>query len=631
MLNAFNGNLKKIGGFVALATGLFHMYTAVFGVFDAYTQRSVHLALMLAIIYLTVPMVKNKDKYNWVMQGIDVLLLAAAIIIAVYQLQQGTELIFRSGFPNPVDMFMGFALIILVLEGARRTIGLPLTIVCLVFLLYTFYGRHMPSALSHPGFSLKEIINVQFMGTQGIYTTPIGVMSTYVVIFVIFGAVLSISGASVFFNRLAKALVGHFTGGPAKVAVFASAFMGTVSGSVVANVVTTGSFTIPMMKELGYDDAFAGAVEAAASTGGQIMPPIMGAAAFMMADFLGIPYIKVAFAALLPAILYFVSIGFSVHLEALKHKLPTLARKDCPKIGEVLKEGGALLIPLFVLIAVLVAGYTPMRAGLAGVFSLFLVVFAMNIVKNGFVKGSLFAIKSLIEGIKSGARGCIAVTSATAAAGIIIGTVSQSGLGLRLTSLILKVSGGSLIITLILIGIACLIMGMGMPTAGAYIVVVTLGVPALVAFGIPPLAAHMFVFYMAIISAVTPPVAIGAYAAAGVSGASPWKTGITAFRLDLAGFLIPFVIVFAPALILEGSAAEAALVFSSSLLGLFFLAVSFVGYFLVRVNTLWRILSFLGGILLVIPGAWSDIIGLCFFIVFLLQQRRSKKTLLALE
>lgn len=623
MFDSFNQRVKAAGAGIAILTGLFHIYTAVFGVLDAYTQRSVHLMLILSIIYLCVPAAKKH--YSWGWRIFDLLLAAAALTIGLYQIQQGTALIFRNGAPNQTDVIMGLMLMVLILEAVRRTIGLPLTIVCSFFLLYDYFGRYMPKMFAHGGYSIREIVNIEFMSTQGIFTTPVGVMSTYVVIFVIFGTTLNITGASNFFNNLAKALVGHRTGGPAKVSVIASAFMGTVSGSVVANVVTTGSFTIPMMKELGYNDEFAGAVEASASTGGQIMPPIMGAAAFMMADFLGISYGKVALAAVLPAILYFISIGFSVHLEAKKLNLQKLPKDQLPNVGTVFREGGILILPLFVLVVVMMMGYTAMRSSLCGLASLVAVVFFVQVRKTGWRHGVVFAIKSLIQGIRDGVMGCLSVTAATAAAGMIIGAVSQSGLGLRLTSIILRIAGDSLLLTLLLMGIACLILGMGMPTAGAYVIVVTLGVPALVKFGVPALAAHMFVFYMAIISAVTPPVATGAYAAAGISGGSPWKTGILAFRLDLAGFLIPFLIAYAPALVLEGSIAETISVFVSALIGLFFISVAFEGFMLTKVSLPFRLLAFAGGACMVIPGTVTDMIGLASFIFVCLTQRSALK------
>lgn len=623
MFDSFNRKVNSAGSAIAIFAGLFHIYTAVFGVLDAYTQRSIHLMLILSIVYFCIPI--SKKHYGWIGRIIDLLLAAAAITIGCYQIQQGTALIFRNGAPNQTDIVMGLMLMVLILEAVRRTIGLPLTLVCSLFLLYDYFGRYMPRMFAHGGYSIKEIVNIEFMSTQGIFTTPIGVMSTYVVIFVIFGTTLNITGASEFFNNLAKALVGHRTGGPAKVSVIASAFMGTVSGSVVANVVTTGSFTIPMMKELGYNDEFAGAVEASASTGGQIMPPIMGAAAFMMADFLGISYGKVALAAVLPAVLYFVSIGFSVHLEAKKLSLRKLSKEQLPKVGTVFREGGILMLPLFVLVVVMMMGYTAMRSGLCGLASLVLVVFFVQVRRTGWRRGIVFAVKSLVQGIRDGVMGCLSVTAATAAAGMIIGAVSQSGLGLRLTSIILRIAGDSLLLTLLLMGIACLILGMGMPTAGAYVIVVTLGVPALVKFGVPALAAHMFVFYMAIISAVTPPVATGAYAAAGISGGSPWKTGVLAFRLDLAGFLIPFLIVYAPALVLEGTIMETITVFVSALLGLFFISVSFEGFMLTKVPLLLRLLAFVGGACMVIPGTVTDLIGLAIFAFVYLTQRNALK------
>lgn len=616
--------LLKIGSGLAFILGLFHLYTSTFGVLEAFLHRGIHLSGMLVVIFLTQPIVKDRKRYGPVLKILDLVLILLTVTVGLYQTLQSNTLLLRAGNPSTADIYLCILLILLVLEGTRRTIGLALSLVCIVFLLYTYLGPYLPPFIGHAGYSVREIADIQFLGTHGLFGMPLGVMATYIIIFVMFGSTLGESGASEFFNKLSKSLVGHKTGGPAKVAVVASGIMGSVSGSVVANVVTTGSFTIPMMKERGYRPAFAGAVEATASTGGQLMPPIMGAAAFLMAEFLNVPYIKVAFAAALPALLYYISVGITVHLEAVKQGLSNIPKEDCPKASSVIKEGGILLIPLLLLTLLLIRGYTPMRAGLLGIGSLIVIVMGMNIQKNGLRIGFLFGLKSLFFGIQKGVLGAIGVTAATAAAGIIIGCVAQSGLGLRLTSLILSAAGDSLILTLLLMGIACLILGMGMPTAGAYIIVVTLGVPALVKMGIVPMAAHLFVFYMAMMSAVTPPVAVGAYAASSITGASAWQTGLIAFRMAIAGFLIPFVMVYEPALILQGNILSIIQVFISTIAGLFCIAAGFQGFLIRKLGWIKRILLFAGGVVLVIPGLITDLIGVSLLILVVLSQKYLK-------
>lgn len=601
--------LVKTGGLIALIIGIFHLYTSTVGVLESYLHRGVHLYAMLLVIFLVKPL-KKDHQYHVVLRTLDIILLLLTLSVGFYQSSQSYQLLLRAGNPTSVDLLFGLLLIILVLEATRRTIGLPLTVVAAAFLLYVYFGPYMPRLISHAGYNLKEIISVQFLGTSGLFGMPLGVMSTYIIIFVIFGAILGETGAILFFNNLARSLVGHMTGGPAKISVVASGIMGSVSGSVVANVVTTGSFTIPMMRERGYHPVFAGAVEAAASTGGQIMPPIMGATAFLIAEFLNIPYVYVAFTAILPAFLYYISLGIVVHLEAVKYGLKNVPKSECPKTWGVLKEGGILLIPLILLTVLLIKGYTPMRAGMAGIGSLIIVVLYLNARKYGIKNGIGYAAVSFIRGIQKGVLSAVGVTAATAAAGIIIGAVAQSGIGLRLTSLILNVAGGSLPLTLVLTGLACLILGMGMPTAGAYVIVATLGAPALVKLGVMPLAAHLFVFYMAMMSAVTPPVAVGAYAAAGITNSSAWNTGLVAFKIALVGFLIPFIIVYEPALILQGSVLAIIHVFITSLVGVFCLALGLQGFLLRTMNWPERVVCIAGGLALINPSVFTDVFGL---------------------
>lgn len=611
----------QIGSLLSLLLGLFHLYTSAFGVMEAYHHRGIHLSTMMLIVFLIKPLKGKPGRYSFFVILLNLLFLILTLVVGFYQTTNSYEILVRAGIPTTLDLIVGGVMIILVLEATRRTIGLPLVLIAAFFLFYTYFGPYMPLFIAHAGYSLKEIINVQFLGTNGLYGIPLGVMSTYIIIFVIFGSMLLETGASEFFNDLAKALVGNMVGGPAKVAVVTSGVIGSITGSVTANVVTTGSFTIPMMIKRGYSPIFAGAVEAAASTGGQIMPPIMGAAAFLIAEFLNIPYIQVATAALLPALLYFICIGVVVHLEAKKRCLSIVPKCELPRFFTVLREGWILFLPLVLLVYTLVRGYTPMRAGIMAIGALIVVSVAINIQKHGLRKGLEFVVTIFYKGTQKGVMNAVVVTSATATAGIIIGVIAQTGIGLRLTSLVISMAGNSLLLTLILIGLACLFLGMGMPTAGAYIMVAILGVPALIKLGVLPLAAHIFVFYLAMMSAVTPPVALGAYAAASITNESAWRTGLVAFRIAIPGFLIPFIIVYRPSIILQGNTLSIILTLFTSVIGLLGLSVGLEGFLVRKMSWLMRLLSIVGGLALIDQRIISNMLGIvAIFGVFLYQK-----------
>jgi TRAP transporter 4TM/12TM fusion protein len=607
----FQGNganwIRFIAGFTSVAFGLFHLYTSAFGILEGYLQRSIHFGAILFLVFLIKPLGMGK---KWTRLGAGYIIfniIPAILVVAMvlYQTQDTQDLLTRADDASAADIFFGITLTLFTLEACRRAVGLPLTIVTTLFLFYVWAGRSMPDFIAHAGMSISEIAEFQFLGFQGVYNIPIGVMSTFLILFILFGAFLEASGAGTFFIQLASSTMGHRVGGPAKSAVVASGLLGSLTGSVVANVLTTGSFTIPLMRDRGYRPAFAAAVEAAASSGGQIMPPIMGASAFLIAQFLGVSYGTVALAAVLPAILYFLSVGWFVHLEAKRNRLPRISREDLPSVRKVLRNGWHLLIPLLVIIFLLVFGYSAIYAGLAGIIAIFSVSF--------FSPESRITPSKFIWALGRAAGSAITVSIATANAGIIMGAVTQSGLALRLTSVLVYLSGGIFWITLLLAMASCVILGMGMPTAGAYVIVATLGAPALADMGVDPMSAHMFIFYFAALSSVTPPVALAAYAAAGLAASDPWKTGLIAFQISIAGFIIPFVIVYEPSLLLTGNVFSAFLAFASVALSTFCIAAAIVGFAWRDLNFPARCLFLSAGIFLIGVNSWSMVVGMGIF------------------
>jgi len=459
-----------------------------------------------------------------------------------------------------------------------------------------------------------------FYTTEGVWGIPAGVSATFIVMFIIFAAFLEQSKGGDFFIDMALGLFGKARGGPAKAAIFASGFMGMLSGSAVANVVTTGAFTIPLMQRLGYSSRFSGAVEAVASSGGQLMPPIMGAAAFIIAEFLGVPYIEVAAAAAVPAFLYYFSAFSMVHFEALRINLKGMDPDELPQVRKTIVYGFQFIIPVAILVWLLVQGNSPMRAGLWAILATILVSFVR-------IETRMMP-KRILTALESGAKGAVQVAIACATAGIIIGVLTLTGLGMRFNSIILLISQGSLILTLILTMFTSLLLGMGLPTVAAYIIQVSLTVPVLTQnFGVHPLAAHFFIFYFAIISAITPPVALAAYAAAGISGADPLKTGVTACRLGLAAFIVPYMFVYAPQLLLVGSTVKVVIATVSSMVGVVALAGSSVGWFYRKATTVERVLLMGGALSLIKPGMLTDIVGLVILaVVVAMQMMRQRKS-----
>ncbi|MBU4370986.1 MAG: TRAP transporter permease, partial [Proteobacteria bacterium] len=505
------------------------------------------------------------------------------------------------GAATDADLVLGALIILLVLECTRRLMGWALPMITVVALCYTLLGDRIPGLWGHFPLDLEQIISYQFLTTEGLFGIPLGVSASFIFVFIMFGAFLVSSGTGEFFINFANALAGHLRGGPAKVAVVSSAFFGTISGSAVANVVSTGSFTIPLMKKIGYRPVFAGAVESVSSTGGQFMPPVMGAGAFIMADMLGVPYLDVCKAAIIPGVLYFFALFWMVHLEALKTGLRGLSRDELPQFWPVVKGGGHLMIPAFLLVTFLIMGYSPMKSGLWAIIAVWVVSFLK--------KSTRMNLTSVLNAMEKGARGCLEVALACACAGIVIGCITQTGLGLKFSGLVITAAGGNLILTLVFVMAASLVLGMGLTTSAAYILTVILGGPVLVGLGIHPLAAHMFVFYYACLSCITPPVALAAFAAASIANSKPFATGFESMRLAAVAYLVPYFFVYSPVLIWKGSAEQILLATLTATLGTVALGSGIMGYFLNRLNWGFRILLLVAGLGLIKPGLVTDIFG----------------------
>ena len=607
------GKMGWVVFFGLLAFSVFQLYTSIFGVLTAQLQRSIHLGFALALIFLLFPARKKNLKVKKV-AWYDLILALIAVAVGAYWPVMIDELVNRVGRLTPTDFYIGIAAILLVLEATRRTVGLPITIIAALFMVYALFGPYMPGFLAHRGLDLESLIQTMFFTTEGILGTPLGVSSTFIFLFLLFGAFLVKTGVGQYFNDLAVAVAGKATGGPAKVAIFSSALQGTISGSSVANVVTSGSFTIPMMKKLGYRKEFAGAVEAAASTGGQLMPPIMGAAAFLMVEFIGggITYWDIAKAATIPALLYFAGIWIMTHFEAKRIGLRGLSDEEMPDRKEVLKKI-YLLLPILIVIILMVSGMSIMRAALWSILS--------TIVVSAFSKETRIGFRDAIDALVDGARTALGVAAATAAAGIIVGVVTKTGLGLKLANGLLDLSGGYLIPTLMLTMVAAIVLGMGSPTTANYVITSTIAAPAIILLGVPDLSAHLFVFYFGIIADITPPVALAAFAAAGVSGGEPLRTGVNSAKLAIAAFIIPYMFVLSPELLMIDTTWTYLIwVVFTAISGMLAIGAGIIGYWLRKLFWWERVLGLVGGILLIYPEGMTDMIGLGLFILLVALQ-----------
>ncbi|BCV24159.1 TRAP transporter permease [Gelria sp. Kuro-4] len=598
----YTGVWAKVISVIAIVMSAFHLYTAGFGTLQAMKQRSVHLAFVLGLIFLLYPASRKtarRNKPTW----LDILFAVLGIIGGLYNFLYFDTMAMRGGIANNFDYFWGVVTLLLILEAARRCIGKELPLLSLVFVAYGLFGNRIPGIFGHTGFTWDRIVYHLYFSTEGIFGVALSVSATYIFMFILFGAFLGETGMAKFINDISMALAGGSAGGPAKVAIFASALLGTINGSAVANVATTGAFTIPLMKSIGYKPHFAGAVEAVSSTGGQIMPPVMGAAAFVMAEFLGMPYAKIMIAAILPALLYYLADFVQVHFEAVKIGLRGLPRSELPSLRQVLRTRWHLAIPLLAIVYLLLTGKTPLFAAFYGTL--------ITIVASWFKKETRLSLAGLLRAMESGAREAITVAIACAVVGFIVGIVTLTGIGLTIGDNILALAGGNLLATMFLTMVLSIILGMGLPTTACYIVAATVAAPALIKIGVPDLAAHMFVFYYACLANLTPPVALAAYAGAGIAGANPSKTGWTAVRLAIAGFIIPFLFVYSPILLLQTRNTPALVqAIVTAILGVTALGIGAEGYFLHLTTLVERALFFAGAFGLMIPGAYTDLAGL---------------------
>jgi len=631
----------KVVMVVAVSLSIYQLYTAGITALTALVQRSIHLGAILSLTFLLKPPFKGarKDRLNvWVIA--DWVLVAASVYCVYYICSNLTDIFERQGDWLTSDLVVSIIGTLLVLEACRRVIGVIMTGICVTGILYAYFGPYMPELIIHKGYSIERITTTLWLTTEGIFGLPIGVAATFVFVFVLFGAFLESTGGGNFFIELAYALTGRFSGGPAKTSVVASGFMGSVSGSAVGNVVATGSFTIPMMKKVGYRPHVAGAIEAAASTGGQLMPPIMGAGAFLMAEFTNTSYLTIIKVALVPAIMYYITVLFFVHYEAKKFGLEGQPKESLPRVWNVIKEGLHFIIPVAILIYVLVANFSPMMAGFVAVMSTAAASLVANAVRwavsttrlpiddprrESLSSFSLREFKLIVGALEKGATNAIMVSVACAAAGIIVGMVTLTGMGLKFSSLVLDLSFGIKALAILLIGGASLVLGMGLPVTASYIVLATLAGPALLDMGVPLLVSHMIVFWYSQDANVTPPVSLASFAGAGVAGANPMQTAFTSWKLAKGLYIIPLIMAYRP-LLGTGKTYElfnwhVGLTMITTTLGLVAFASGLERYFLRRATWPETILFWLAAAGLFWPSYWADLAGLAALVAVVLLQK----------
>lgn len=599
---------------VAIGMSLFHVYTSLRGTLPAWQHRAVHLCIGLILAYAIYPLNKKKG-----FRLIDLLPLVIVLVIFAYVLidYPGQEL--RIGDPNQMDIVLGSLLMLLLIEATRRTNGWPMALVCALFIVYIFTGPMFPGLLGHQGYRYTKMIDQMFNGTVGIFGTPLYVSSTVLILFVIWGAFLMKSGAGEFFTNISLALTGHKRGGPALAAVLSSALVGSITGNGAANVAITGSFTIPLMKKTGYRADFAAAVEAVASQGGQLMPPIMGAAAFIMAEYVGIPYIKIAGFAAIPAILYFIIAGVIIYLQARKRGLGGMNKDELPNGKEVFKKGFYFFLPIIFIVIMMAKGNSPMKAGFWAII--------MTIALSYIDKPNKLGLLDIFNCLERGARAAVPVIIACAAAGIIVGSISLTGLGIRFSRLAVDIAGGNLFLMLFMIMVASIVLGMGMPTSSAYIILAVLGTPPLIKLGVNVVAAHLFVLYFGVISGLTPPVAITAYTAAGIAESNPTRTAILSTKIGIGGFLLPFAFVLNPELLLQtGNVLVIIQVLFTSFVGCIAFAVFVQGYLFTSISIFQRIGFFIASMFLIQSHYITDIIGFGMLaLLIVLNLKKSKR------
>ncbi len=607
------GNIRKLSGkigmwalILSVSTSLIHIWMNSFGLTVVIKRNIIHIGLLMALAFLYYPATKRSPKnrpsvFDWIFSF-------WMIGIAIYFYLNYERMVRALLTPTTLDYIYGISLMILVVEASRRVVGLPLTLFSVFFLFYAYFGPYFPEPFSHQGYNLRRIMIRMTMTDEGIPGIAVMVSSSYVFMFVLFSSFLKASGASKFFNDLAAAIAGDKRGGPAKMAIIASALTGTISGSSQANVVTTGSFTIPLMKETGYKPYFAGAVEAISSTGGILMPPIMGAAAFIMSSFLGLPYLKIMYAGFIPAVLYYFTLYHMVDLGAVKWNLLGVPKDRLPKVKEVIRERGHMAIPLVFLIVVLIIGFSPLMSALVGL--------VLIIIVGAFKENTRLSLKDIINALNEGAMGAISIAVVCAIVGYIIGVVGMTGLGQVIGQNIVAFAHGHLWLTLIMCMITAIVLGMGLPAAACYIITVTVAAPALIMMGVNPLAAHFFAFYFGTMSAVIPPVALTSYTAAAIAKAPPTKVALTGFSIGIAGFLIPYFYVYNPVLLLINfSWGTFIWAVFGALLGLYSMAIAIIGILKKGIPIYERILFALVTFLMIPNNLYARILGILLFAI----------------
>ncbi len=602
-------------GVIALLGGLFHLYTGGIGTFSSMTQTATHWLIIFSIVFLLYPKKRQRNLLDWA-------LAFSSIVIGIYILTTWMTRVNRvSPILPTVELIVGVVMIVLVLEASRRCTGNFLAITCLLFLVYAKVGPYLPGILRHKGYSWHRILSVLSFSETGIFGNALNISATFVVLFVLFGSVLNASNGGKLFIDIAYAMTGGSRGGPAKTAILSSLMMGTISGSPVANVVTTGTFTIPLMKKAGYSSEEACAVEAVASTGGQIMPPIMGAAAFLVAEYIGIAYGELCKAAFVPAILYYIALFFIIDFISLKKGLVGLPKDQLPPLKQSLRQGFHLFIPIIALVVSLMNGFSSMK-------SIFYSTIALIVIAQ-LSKGTRMNLRKIIGAVQDGIISAIPVAVSCAAAGIIVGIVNLTGLGVKFSSSLIAMSHGNVPTALFLTMIASIILGCVLPTTAVYIILASLAAPALIQMGVTPLAAHLFVFYFGCISTITPPVALTSYAAAAIGDANPSKTGLKAFLFGIVAYIVPFMFVFSPALLLQGSTLTVIYGILTALFGIYLLSASVAGYLRTSMPLILRLVLFAGGIVLIHYSFVTDLIGLALFILVLIFQtlRKNKQSL----
>ena len=621
--------LKTFAFYALVLMSVYHFYASGFGTIRDILHRGIHISFVVSLVFIFYNWKKiDKNTKDFKVPYLDIIFFIFTIITALYLPLLPPEILAsRVGNPTSMEIFMGSILIILTLEAARRSIGFTLPLICLFFIFFAIFGPYFPGALKHGGSSWVGFVNHIYITNQGIYGIAVGVMAQYVFLFILFGVLATRIGLGQLFIDIAMVIAGKYSGGPAKVAIFSSAFLGTISGSSIANTVTTGSLTIPAMKKVGYPPHFSGAVEATASTGGQITPPILGAAAFIMVEYLEVPLRDILAAALIPALLHYFGIFIMVHLEAKKLGLRGLSENEVPKFISIIKDNWLSLAPLILLVYLILIGRTPDYAAVNAIIACVVI---------GFIKKkNRLTFKDLLDCLSVGAKNTLAVGAAAASIGIIVGVVTLTGVGFRLGYVVIQTAGDiggfflnfipfnlfsiedlTLFFSLLLIAISCIFMGTGVPTTATYIILVAVAAPALTQLNIEPIVSHFFVFYYGVLADITPPVALAAYAAAGIAGSNPFKTGNTAFRLGIAKALVPFVFVYSPSLLLVAQGFDLYIFFEtliSAMIGIGLIGVSFAGHWLKTVPLLHRWYLGIVSLLFIAPGIQSSMIG--FFLV----------------